>query len=826
MAIAKLKKTASDVVVVADKIYATFDPNYMGANWTLSNGNLTAVKNTATGYTSIYLNQGKTSGKYAIELTLDYAGQSNNAGLIGLANPRTPTNTVGGFVNSVANYLFNAQRYVNNSITNNFFKNMNGLRNVKLLMVIDYDLRAAYFLNYAGTALVPTFLPVERGSLIYAGVTWGTTTVSNTITLNSGQAPFSDANEALLVALEASTGATYKRGLWRDKPAPITSDPRDAFTNLIQDPLNFTAASWTKGDVSVTGDRTIVAPDGTTTASQVKSLAGNGVLRAAILNSMVDGKYSFSVYLKKGRATADSVSLAMLYQGGNYHFTGSYRHVELDDEWQFVEIEFDKCSYHAATYLFALGYGNFFPAPEEVHIWKPVLYLKKSVPELIAHYPLTADANDISGKGNHGTIVDAPSFTAGGAVFNGSTNRIMLPDVFDSIRSGTIMFDLKVSAAGFLPIIGPWISAAMGNASSGYSQSGSILIGEATANLTNESILLHSYNTPATSYVTQGKNFTYVPYGNHFLSDNVKRRIAIVVFPTGDAIIYINGMAVSTSVGQKVADTFLNNGHPNFQGLALGMRRIESNGSVLLQAPGISFTFGNLKIYDMPVTDLAVLSGGIIDPYVCQYRGTISGSNVVDSSNRYPLAITGSLTSSAGGNIGNCLQFADADGIYAESAGDFVELKSVSYFEIEFDVLGIGTLSTNTLTVISKGSVGQYCFVIQMTPSTGSVYISVEANKTIYNGSNVLYQSLGALSTTVWRHYRIVFDGSIATPTNRIMLQVDGVTRTQTSTNANIPAVTTDSTAKLKIGQTTLGLRNLKVDNITVRTTPAGSEVI
>ena len=93
-------------------------------------------------------------------------------------------------------------------------------------------------------------------------------------------------------------------------------DPRSGKTNYLTDQLNFTGAAWQRNSITVIANQTIIAPDGSNTATQLKGTSANSY-PLSIINSLPDGNYQFSAYMKKGRTTADNLNLCELYNSGS-----------------------------------------------------------------------------------------------------------------------------------------------------------------------------------------------------------------------------------------------------------------------------------------------------------------------------------------------------------------------------------------------------------------------------------------------------------------------------------------------------------------------------
>lgn len=156
--------------------------------------------------------------------------------------------------------------------------------------------------------------------------------------------------------------------------------------------------------------------------------------------------------------------------------------------------------------------------------------VKSTEDGLVAHYPLTGDAKDVSGHGYDGTVVGGGTFADGALSLDGTDDHVDLPDdVMAGLDQITVNMDVWVDSTQATP----YFIYGLGN-SSGSSGNGYLFT---TGNAYRSSITLGSYTAEQTA--TSGAN----------LARGAWKTLTYTLDGTGTARIYLDGVQVGTKTG-------------------------------------------------------------------------------------------------------------------------------------------------------------------------------------------------------------------------------------------------------------------------------------
>lgn len=165
---------------------------------------------------------------------------------------------------------------------------------------------------------------------------------------------------------------------------------------------------------------------------------------------------------------------------------------------------------------------------------------------LVAYYPLNSNANDFSGKGHNGTLVNSPTFVPGkignGLQITAQNQVVTIPDNTDfSFTDGTSDLPFTISAwlytIAYSSNSNRFISKREGNSSSEWL---------ATFNGSVLNIILHSQNSGINVKYISCANTTSLNTWNHF----------VITFDGTNGKIYINGVLQATT--NTISGTYTN----------------------------------------------------------------------------------------------------------------------------------------------------------------------------------------------------------------------------------------------------------------------------
>jgi beta-xylosidase len=149
---------------------------------------------------------------------------------------------------------------------------------------------------------------------------------------------------------------------------------------------------------------------------------------------------------------------------------------------------------------------------------------------LVAHYPLTGDAQDVSGHGYDGTVAGGGTFADGALTLDGTDDHVDLPDdLMAGLDQITVNLDVWVDSTQATPYFVYGLGNSVGGAGSGYLFT--------TGNAYRSSITLGNWTGEQTA--TSGAN----------LARGAWKTLTYTLDGSGTARIYLDGVQVGTKTG-------------------------------------------------------------------------------------------------------------------------------------------------------------------------------------------------------------------------------------------------------------------------------------
>lgn len=209
---------------------------------------------------------------------------------------------------------------------------------------------------------------------------------------------------------------------------------------------------------------------------------------------------------------------------------------------------------------------------------------------LVAHYPLTGDAKDVSGHGYDGAVVGGATFADGALSLDGTDDHVDLPDnVMAGLEQITVNMDVWVDSTQATP----YFIYGLGN-SSGSSGNGYLFT---TGNAYRSSITPGSYTAEQTA--TSGAN----------LARGAWKTLTYTLDGSGTARIYLDGVQVGTKTGITVTPGEIGDGRTtaNYIGRSL------YSGDRFLKGKVRDFSLWSRALSATEVAELAAPPTAVLD---------------------------------------------------------------------------------------------------------------------------------------------------------------------------------------------------------------------